>query len=1532
MENRMRRFEFHCLIGLAILGLAFSSHAPAQDFQRSPSSGRLTVPADREVLHALDEARLMIARKQYHPAAQLLQLVLDRPEDSFIGKDFSSRENRSGTKSEALRLLASQPPEGRAAYEAEYGPTARARLDEAQRDNNLEQTATVARQYSQTSAGFDAVQLLAAHASDSGRPLEAALLLETLRTHPLAVSKRTPSLVLQAAACWSRAGQPERSRAALSELKAMIPSGKLRVGGKDVTLFERDEDATGWLSRLLGPNVRLPLAVVDVWTMPGGGPTRNESAVSASPVGGDRWHVSLFDHLTLDGRPVVDRQRREQLAEMLQQAKQSLLDEDRLAIPAAQPLVIGDIVVYRTLGNVTAVSLRSGELLWRSSVTDEGLLRLIRGRSTTAPQRTFRDATGGTASLLSHLRRRAFRDEAAGTITSDGQSVFALEDLEANTDMSFANMRGMEEPRVSNKLVAYDLFGGRMLWEVGGPRGSKPEELSALFFLGPPLPVDGRLYSLVETQGSLQLLVLAPSADRQSISIDWSQTLIATERPLTTQPLRRLAGLSPSLADGIVVCPTSSGAVVAVDTIRRVVKWGYQYKSSAPSELEHFGMPAFQRIPQQQQFQLEEADETARWLDSAPTIADGRVLLTPRDADELHCVDLLDGQPLWTIPRGDWLLVACVIDGHVILMGREGLGAVQLADGKPVDTFRGAALEPTGRGVRVGSAYYMPSTSGEIATIDLRNGMVLARSKLARGSIPGNLVAGGGAVVSQNSEELVGFSRLEEIERRIADELRQDPQHPAALALRGELRLQRGDEAEGLADLRESLKRQPDPRVKSVLATALLAGGRANPQLIRDRAGELEILTTDPQQRNEFLQLYSRALEAAGDRRGAFTQIIRLAETARFLNGVDDLSSGHSVRTDRLIRGRIVEMYAAAAPDERIALDRALEQHITATAKGEDRLEHLGRCLRFFRGLPHADSVLFESLAASDQPMLGEHSEQLLEQFTQSSNPSVAARATALLARDLLKSNRPGQALPLIQRLRNEFADRPCLDGKTGRNLAGEWFTREDVSGLLAATSPWSAGARFQGRTQREAAAQRTNVPTEIVSQQGTQFAGWSFETDPTGSLLMARDATGRHRWKVAIPADAAFNDIVGRNLNTAAQLFFRDDWLVLSFGTYFVAINASSDSNPPRVAWQQTLRTSATTPAEIMFRNQAGLRVLPNGRVLRPPVQQRTLGQFVGLTGETAIYILGTKLIAAELETGRLAWSRQDVITRQSDASADDRVVAVRLNGSSEMQLFRTLDGRDVAKRKWRIVNDSAYWSRGALHLVAQSSSDGREFEMRDLERDRVIWNRTCPDGTEVAVIEDEDVAFVEPTGRATVLRLIDGRPQYSADLTIKLPATGSGWIAVQRMEDRDIFLGGGAAKMPSRTQIVPFDALNQNGVFVFDGQVCAASRSDGKLLWATPVEQMIFDRTQPSRLPLLLLASRVHDLSRAGNPFGQTFRLNAKVIDKQNGGNVYSTEENSPAMSPRLEPDPDNHRIIVNFHDWQLDVSFAERKPDKP
>ena len=790
--------------------------------------------------------------------------------------------------------------------------------------------------------------------------------------------------------------------------------------------------------------------------------------------------------------------------------------------------------------------------------------------------------------------------------------------------------------------------------------------------------------------------------------------------------------------------------------------------------------------------------------------------------------------------------------------------------------------------------------------------------------------------MSQSAGELIAFAPLRDIETQIAEQLKADSQQAAALALRGELRLHRGDEAAGLADLRESLRRQPDPRVKSILAATLLAGLRGNAALVHDRAAELETLTDDPQQRNEFLRIYAKRLEEAGDRRGAFTQWMRMAETARFLNDLDPITSSHAVRTDRVARARLAEMVEAASPDEREVFDRIIAEHVVvghqraAAGKATDLDKHLEQSLRFFSGLPRVEQLLLNAQVVSIDGVT--HSERLLERFAASTDLTVAAQASARLTRDLLQKNRVAEALPWIERLRDEFPDQKCLDNQsggfeTGRTLSEQLLKRDDVRQQLNVASVWTAGPIDVSRKPREVSEQQANVPlaivpVEVVSRRGVLFDGWSFETDASARMLTARDPDCRVRWKVAIPPDAALGELNGFNTRGAvsgAELHVQDRWLALNFGTHFVMFQAVDPDQAPRAAWQQTLRPSGMSRSEMLFAQRGmRVRVLPNGQVV--PLgggssNFRIFGQLVGLTHEVAVYIVGQKLCAAELDSGRLAWSRTDVLPGTVAASVDETAVSIQPDSTRDITLLRTLDGADLAKRRWK-GNDAPLWQRGTLRLGIQHPKlDERNLVLRDFAKDVEVWSRPLGVKDVATLIDDRDVAILEEYedhSRWVVIGLADGREKYHAELPIELSAGRFTKLFVQRQPDQDIVLIG----EPSPTG-------NAN---VFNGLVCSVSRTGGKRLWSTPVKNVTFDRLQPARSPVLLLVSQT---GGAADPFSNQSLLSATLLDKRTGRLLYSTQEQSSNSVPRLEPDPDQRRIVANFHGWQLDLTFPEPKP---
>jgi len=296
--------------------------------------------------------------------------------------------------------------------------------------------------------------------------------------------------------------------------------------------------------------------------------------------------------------------------------------------------------------------------------------------------------------------------------------------------------------RASNCLAARELrTQGKLRWQVGGMTGEDEPKLAGAFFLGPPLPLLGRLYALAEFRGQeIRLVALSPKTGE----LEWSQQLAVVEAPVGNDGFRRNAGATPSFADGVLVCPTSAGAVVGMDLTTRSLLWGYQYPRVQQYAGDRFVNARLAIYPGT------ERRSNERWTDATVTIAEGRVLVTPVETDQLYCLSLSDGKELWKRDRAGTVYVACIHDGRAILVGRNSVSAVTMEDSKKAWT---ADLElpphslPSGRGFYSGDHYYLPLTSGEVAKIDLRAGKIVEQSKSRSGAIPGNLVAYRGSVL-----------------------------------------------------------------------------------------------------------------------------------------------------------------------------------------------------------------------------------------------------------------------------------------------------------------------------------------------------------------------------------------------------------------------------------------------------------------------------------------------------------------------------------------------------------------------------------------------------------------------------------------------------------------------------------------------------------------------------------------------------------------------------------------------------------------
>jgi len=796
---------------------------PADDDDAESGIG---FPSDRVRERQMDRGRRLVAEQRWSDAATLFDEILASDSDSFFRADRQQRTWQS-IKSQAHRLIGSLPKPGREAYELQFRARAERLLEQAVAANDGAGIVAVARRWFHTPAGLRATLLAAIESLEANQPLAAAAWLDRLALVDEAAAFE-PTLSVMRAVAWLRAGDRAAAAAILERART---GGKTvaRIAGKDVAVSYPAGGGLAWLTALVGDPVDGADGPGDGslrgdWAMQRGEPARNGMVAASRPLLAPRYRVPLARH------PEESR--------LLEAQRRARADQDIAVLPAGTPLAVdGRILVHTPMG-LLAVDFETGKRVWlQTGPGTAGWRSPAAGSDVADPPDT--DAGGAFRSV--------FEDATSGNMASDGELVFVVEshpDAGAPALAAGMNLRpGMMvrggDWRGGNSLSAYTIANrGGLRWRLpaaggGGDQSGDqkgPAADSTAWYLGAPLPVGRQLFVLVEERGEIRLDVL----DAATGAVEWSQPFaeLDEDRAIGNRESqsRRLAGLSPALAEGVLVCPTGAGAVVAVDLATRTLLWAHEYPQPRQSGVSV--MPNGIRVGRAglggQGFPGEGRGDqrSGRWLDSTPVLAGGRALLTPGESQELHCLDLRQGTTAWRLPRRDRLFVAGVVDGRAIVAGRHAVEAIELATGR-VAWQRAFAPDQgslSGRGILTANRLFLPLDTPEVVEVDLDDGRVVGRSSSRGAAIPGNLLAYRGEVISQGSDSLDVFHQSAALEARIETALRQQPQDAWALLWRGQLDLDRGATARGIAAIREAHAIQPGRVPANVVAAALLFG------------------------------------------------------------------------------------------------------------------------------------------------------------------------------------------------------------------------------------------------------------------------------------------------------------------------------------------------------------------------------------------------------------------------------------------------------------------------------------------------------------------------------------------------------------------------------------------------------------------------------------------------------------------------------------------------------------------------------------
>lgn len=1494
-------------------------------------------PLDYSRRSKLERAERFLQEENFDDALPLLASLLDNDAEDY----FLDALGGKSLKRHIRDLLAAMPANGFEAWEAFYGAAARHTLAEGLAAGSLDKIEEVMRRYPLTAAASTAGMLLGRRAFDAGRPLAAAFYYDEVRRSPSS-KQHEPALSLALSLAWARAGNEAKSMDALFALREHFDRG-VRINGSDVALPTRREDVPHWLARHIGPQQNVAPRDAGYLVFRGSA-ARNDLGSGDQPLARRRWRAVTY----------VDPREEEELLRLDRQN----VAQGRANVPAAMPVATSyvdaqgraaDVVLARSLRHLLAVDFATGRVLWQvDTASVDAQTHVERDEIddlTPTPAERLASDSG-----LALLAQRMWEDAPYGQLSTDGQRVYSVDGLGLSRDSALAaeppfaigrsRWSGGDEVFV-NRLAARDLAGnGKLAWQVGGTDSPREARLAGAFFLGPPLPVEGTLYAIAEIKREVRLVALEAATGK----LVWQQQLVPALRSVGLDPWRRRYGATPAMAAGVLVCPTSAGAVVAVDVARRSLLWGDYYGKPPSGQITPWGL----------QSMYDNGDESRRqrWADVAAIIDGDKVLVAPADGDQgssLYCLDLMSGEKRWehNFARRENLFVAGVRGEHAIVVGADSVQALRMADGSVAWTSEefglatgGERCLPSGRGYANDERYYLPLSSGELVAVSLADGTIVERRPYGRQPL-GNLICYRGELVSCGVAGLEVLWQTDALERRVDAALAKNENESWAWARRGELLLDVAtqdaaaqnaatQDAAKFDDAVAAFRRAIDHagaddalarHTSQLLAGALLDRLQTDFAAHREMLAEVDRLVGDGRLRERLERVAAAGLQQTGDHRAALERYLKIIGSSGPWDEMIEPDVHRRVRRDAWMRAQLAALVRSASPAERDAIDAAIRQRIDA-AVADGRLSALRAAVAYFGDLPAsalARARLVRQLIERGEMLAAE---QHALRLAASDDRTIAAEAAALLGDLYVRSNQFAAAASQARKLEAEFADARLSAGGTGHDAAAailaELALRDESTSPLSPAerhASWPTGhvkveiGKRTGRNERR----EVQYEVPVVGPRGLLVGDGQLILDRNAQKLLARDALGNDRLQVSMMSSPWTEEReIDPYVCVARE---RGHLLILSAGDRIVAINGLGSPADPlsTSAWEQPLKTSdddgETTPRYYRERR----RRVDRGQITKRwgEVEYRAvdseanvLGVLGPITDAGVCYQRGRELMCVESATGKLLWT-VDNMPPGCELFGDAELLFAAPHESLEGALvFRMADGELLGRR--HVPSEMSRMATLGRDMLVWGQHEGKlSIGLVDAWSGKRSWNREVAEGTVAQVLRDR-VAVLEPAGKFAVIDIASGEPAFEQPLLGEYDGAGQPRLVSLHViaSDDQMIVIANRNKSPDHSKDNKVRWITRQMPLV-TGRVYALNPRTGTPQWPVPaeVEDQGLVTSQPPELPLLVF---MRHFSQGETVDQRTpFTTHVYCLDKRTGGAVMHRDPTTGYSFSRLDLD---------------------------
>jgi outer membrane protein assembly factor BamB len=1411
-------------------------------------------------------------------------------------------------KAVAEEIIADLPPAGRNAWLRLVSDRANADFNEAVRSGDWAAINRIASQDVHTPAGYRAIDLLGNRHLDQNHPMAAIRQFHRLLRSESARESREPSLSIRIAAAWNSLGRRAQARLSLYELSKWLlkhPKVAARLPKDFIS------ETTAWLqNNSVSPVAGFESEHENRFSSAGPLPLASESAFSPDarvswksvtsgfnvPISDEarKKFLRRFEDEDVNARDPYPESEAETAA-LVEVGLAHLVRRDQrrktTALPAFEPVVANGQAIFRTLNRIRSVDLKTGKLRWESFQADPAFAEQFdlrrASRSVNVPQDSddILNPLNRRQSAVVYSRSRL--DRTAGTLSTNGHVLFALEDGGVTAKATAYRQVGLRQaaPRSWNRLCAIDIESGILRWQIGGPEGEHQMPAAGMFFLGAPTVIGDSVYVLGERASWVRLLCLEPSTGK----VKWIQPIATANVGVTLEGLRRVGGISPCSADGLIICPTLSGLIVAFDPEQKRLAWTSGYRTMMA--VRQITRSLFRGPIQVNAAYVESPD---RWRHNSVTVRAGRIVMTPLDSQQLICLDAVSGDTLWSKPRGRGMFVGAAFDNQIIVVDDSAVRSLSLDDGDLHWTVRLNQRTPTGRGLRVGSLFHLPvatvisdepaaeelqsgddptneplDDTGKLVTIDLRVGRLLAESKTPDGQPLGNLVAHEGRLVTQRFDSVISLESLSEVEMNLARQLDQKPGDSRVLESRARIRLHEGKLEEGLRDLQLAVQDKGAKSALNLLVEQALEQLRQGQELNEATKQVLETTKLDAVQRNSLDAVRVERLLANGSFVAAFDLILESPRTD------EETGKPFIVHADPLA----ISSSAWVAAQ----LQTAYEQ-VSSRQPGLAHVDVLDQRIR---------TRLDQAKSEADPAALREW----LELF---SWHKLFAEAAVALTEHLDAKKDALEIDSLLARL-SLHADIAIATAAKDRQ------PKPDVAANWPDNGPRVTTASHNLSAERR-------VLVEVQGTRSPAIRGWEFELTLDG--ITALSPLGKPLWTLS-DKQLGSAPLLTRSLHNSSRIFSSGHLLAVSTGTEFSVFDIRASS--PRRLWMRTfLDRDAEAFPQLRQMHPLGSPILYSANM--------AVGSVDFLNSHSLVFRTGSTLRVVSATTGETVWTRDNIL---SDAIVfgDEFALSVVHVRSAHCQLFDIRTGR-LSKEHFDIPLVGLLTTYGTDVIVRQNRGTTHTISRVDMHSGKPSWEYEFPNNGSIRPANEDRLVEFHPDGRILVHEQESGK--VVIDVQAEKQLVPGRFFLHETPTEYVLFSATPQRGFQSRIGPLNLQGASQDKV---EGPAYGIDRQTGKLLWSAMIEPQYFANKQPSQLPFVVLACWSSPERRDGQFTRSGRKFPIRVLDTRTGQTVFASDDasnNENLLNYLSTGDAQEKQASITFAKTVLHFDYSGKPPE--